>query len=68
MAQLRAVLPWLQARLPQLKVISVNLQPVPMAVLEGEREIMLTPARALEERLNGVPLYIRPQSFFQTNP
>lgn len=68
LAQLRAALPWLQARLPQLKVISVNLQPVPMAVLEGEREILLTPARALEERLNGVPLYIRPQSFFQTNP
>lgn len=68
LVQLRAALPWLQARLPQLKVISVNLQPVPMAVLEGEQEILLTPARALEERLNGVPLYIRPQSFFQTNP
>lgn len=68
LAQLRAALPWLQARLPQLRVISVNLQPVPMAVLEGEREIVLTPDRALEERLNQVPLYIRPKSFFQTNP
>lgn len=68
LAQLRAALPWLQARLPQLRVISVNLQPVPMAVLEGEREIVLTPDRALEERLNQVLLYIRPKSFFQTNP
>lgn len=68
LAQLRAALPWLQARLPQLRVISVNLQPVPMAVLEGEREIVLTPDCALEERLNEVPLYIRPKSFFQTNP
>lgn len=36
--------------------------------MEGEQEIPLSEQRALEERFNGVPLYIRPQSFFQTNP
>ncbi|MRS13775.1 23S rRNA (uracil(747)-C(5))-methyltransferase RlmC [Enterobacteriaceae bacterium RIT691] len=66
--QLRAALPWLQAQLPQLKVISVNIQPVHMAIMEGEQEIFLTAAQALPERFNGVPLWIRPQSFFQTNP
>ncbi len=66
--QLRAALPWLQQQLPQLKVISANIQPVHMAIMEGEQEIPLTEQRALEEQLNGVPLYIRPQSFFQTNP
>ena len=66
--QLRAALPWLQQQLPQLKVISVNIQPVHMAIMEGEQEIALTEQRALEEQFNGVPLYIRPQSFFQTNP
>ncbi|WPU21598.1 23S rRNA (uracil(747)-C(5))-methyltransferase RlmC [Cedecea neteri] len=66
--QLQAALPWLQQQLPQLKVISANIQPVHMAIMEGEQEIPLTEQRALEEVFNGVPLYIRPKSFFQTNP
>lgn len=66
--QLQAALPWLQQQLPQLKVISANIQPVHMAILEGEEEIALTAQQALPERFNQVPLYIRPQSFFQTNP
>ena len=66
--QLRAALPWLQQQLPQLAVISANIQPVHMAILEGEEEIALTPAQSLAENFNGVPLWIRPQSFFQTNP
>ncbi|WP_130834555.1 23S rRNA (uracil(747)-C(5))-methyltransferase RlmC [[Erwinia] mediterraneensis] len=68
LAQLRAALPWLQQQLPQLKVISANIQPVHMAILEGDEEIFLTPEQALAEQLNNVPLWIRPQSFFQTNP
>ncbi len=68
LAQLRAALPWLRQQLPLLKVISANIQPVHMAILEGEHEIPLTEQQALEERFNQVPLYIRPQSFFQTNP
>ncbi len=66
--QLRAALHWLQQQLPQLKVISANIQPVHMAILEGDEEIALTPDQALAECFNQVPLYIRPQSFFQTNP
>ncbi|HEJ7890015.1 TPA: 23S rRNA (uracil(747)-C(5))-methyltransferase RlmC [Serratia liquefaciens] len=68
LAQLRAALPWLQQQLPQLWVISANIQPVHMAIMEGELEIPLTEQQALEEQFNQVPLYIRPQSFFQTNP
>ncbi|MBU9847391.1 23S rRNA (uracil(747)-C(5))-methyltransferase RlmC [Rahnella ecdela] len=68
LAQLRAALPWLQQQLPQLKVISVNIQPVHMAILEGDTEIPLTDVQRLEEDFNHVPLFIRPQSFFQTNP
>ncbi|MGZ8547945.1 MAG: 23S rRNA (uracil(747)-C(5))-methyltransferase RlmC [Sulfuricurvum sp.] len=52
---------------PALKVITANIQPVHMAILEGEEEIFLTEETRLEERLNGVPLFIRPKSFFQTN-
>ena len=68
MAQLQAALPFLQAQLPQLSVISANIQPVAMAILEGEQEIIFTPDEVLEETFNGIPLYIRPHSFFQTNP
>ncbi|CNH65586.1 23S rRNA methyluridine methyltransferase [Yersinia aldovae] len=68
LAQLQAALPWLQQQLPQLAVISANIQPVHMAILEGEQEIPLTEQQALPEIFNQVPLFIRPQSFFQTNP
>ncbi|MEN0614314.1 23S rRNA (uracil(747)-C(5))-methyltransferase RlmC [Klebsiella indica] len=68
LAQLRAALPELRAQLPQLKVITANIQPVHMAIMEGEQEIFLTDQQALAENFNGVPLWIRPQSFFQTNP
>lgn len=66
--QLRAALPWLQEQLPQLRVIAANIQPVHMAIMEGDEEIFLTDAQALAERFNNVPLWIRPKSFFQTNP
>ncbi|PWC17337.1 23S rRNA (uracil(747)-C(5))-methyltransferase RlmC [Brenneria corticis] len=68
LAQLRAALPWLQRQLPQLEVISANIQPVHQAIMEGKTEIILSDAATLAERFNQVPLYIRPQSFFQTNP
>ncbi len=63
LAQLRAALPWLQAQLPQLKVITANIQPVHMAIMEGEEEILLSEQAALAENFNDVPLWIRPQSF-----
>ncbi|MFP9229291.1 23S rRNA (uracil(747)-C(5))-methyltransferase RlmC [Pectobacterium cacticida] len=66
--QLRAELPWLQQQLPQLEVISANIQPVHQAIMEGKTEIILSDITALAEQFNQVPLYIRPQSFFQTNP
>ncbi|WP_158783143.1 23S rRNA (uracil(747)-C(5))-methyltransferase RlmC [Pantoea sp. BAV 3049] len=68
LAQLEHALPALQQQLPQLSVISANIQPVHMAILEGEEEIPLTENQALADQLNDVPLWIRPQSFFQTNP
>ncbi|GGW59180.1 23S rRNA (uracil(747)-C(5))-methyltransferase RlmC [Alishewanella tabrizica] len=61
-------LPTLRAQLPALDVVSINLQPQHAAVLEGTEEWILTPETRLRERLNHVPLYLTPQSFFQTNP
>jgi 23S rRNA (uracil747-C5)-methyltransferase len=67
LARIRKFLPELQAQLPQLAVVSVNLQPEHKAVLEGEQEIVLTERDRLTMQLNGLPLHLRPRSFFQTN-
>jgi 23S rRNA (uracil747-C5)-methyltransferase len=67
-AQIRQQLPALLAASPGIRVVSVNIQPVHMAILEGEKEIFLSDEKHLAERLNDVPLSIRPKSFFQTNP
>lgn len=66
--RIQANLPLLLADYPNITVISANIQPIHMAILEGEQEIFLSEATRLPEQLNDVPLYIRPKSFFQTNP
>lgn len=66
-ARIRKHLPSLLAALPQLVVVSVNLQPEHKAVVEGEREVLLTEQESLRMRVNGLDLHLRPQSFFQTN-
>lgn len=58
----------LMAKLPQLCVVTANIQPQHAAILEGEKEIFLTEQQVLEEQFNHIPLFIRPQGFFQTNP
>lgn len=68
LGRMRLHLPALMAALPQLKVVSANLQPEHKAVLEGPQEILLTPdAPQLTIHVNQLPLHLRPQSFFQTN-
>lgn len=66
LARLRKHLPWLLNVLP-VRVASLNVQPLPAAVLEGEREEVLTDDAELPMRLGAVELSLRPQSFFQTN-
>lgn len=61
-------LPELLEKLPPNSVVSLNIQPQHAALLEGETEIFLTEQKVLEEHFNGIPLFIRPQGFFQTNP
>ena len=67
LARVRKHLPSLQADLPHLVVASVNVQPAHAAVLEGDREILLTGRETLTMRVNGLDLHLRPRSFFQTN-
>ena len=65
--RIRKHLPALLADLPQARVVTVNVLPEHKAVLEGEREIVLTEQTTLPMRLNEVTMHLRPQSFFQTN-
>jgi 23S rRNA (uracil747-C5)-methyltransferase len=67
LGRIRKHLPDLLAALPMLRVVSANLQPEHKAVLEGEQEIVLSADERLTMQLNGLPLHLRPKSFFQTN-
>lgn len=66
-ARIRRGLPELLAALPNARVVTANIQPEHKAVVEGDRELVLTPEATLVMRVGGIPLRLRPQSFFQTN-
>ncbi|WP_367650264.1 methyltransferase domain-containing protein [Nocardioides sp. zg-1230] len=67
-ARVRSRLPVLLEAVPALRVVTINVQHEHKAVLEGEREIVLTEASTLPMRLTtGVALRLGPRSFFQTN-
>jgi 23S rRNA (uracil747-C5)-methyltransferase len=65
--RVRKHLPWLLEELPALRVLTLNLQPAHAAVLEGERELVLTEQSTLPMEVNGLTLHLGPRSFFQTN-
>lgn len=66
--RIRKALPALLTALPALRVVSVNLQPEPKAILEGPTEILLSEADQLPLSVNGIRLQLTPQAFFQTHP
>jgi len=66
-ARIRKHLPSLLAALPGLRVVTLNIQPEHKAVIEGEREIVLTEDGTLPIEVNGLTLHLGPRSFFQTN-
>lgn len=65
--RLRRGLPALREAVPELRVVSVNIQPEHKAVLEGEEEIVLGEHDSLPMRLGEITFHLRPRSFFQTN-
>jgi 23S rRNA (uracil747-C5)-methyltransferase len=58
---------FLLERLPELRCLSVNLQPVHKAILEGDEEIFLTDATAIPHRVGADALEVDPRAFVQTN-
>lgn len=67
LSRIRGYLPVLMMQLPDLAVLSINIQPVHQAIIEGDHEIILTERKTLTMQLNGIPFHLRPKSFFQTN-
>lgn len=65
--RLRAALPALTARLPQIVAVSANIHPEHKAVVEGDVEIALTPTQTLRAPVGDVTLHLQHRSFFQTN-
>jgi 23S rRNA (uracil747-C5)-methyltransferase len=57
----------LQSAFPNLKVISINIQPKPAAILEGTEEIILSQELRISEILGGFHLGVSPQSFSQVS-
>ncbi len=60
-------LPTLQNQFPQLVCVSVNIQPIPHAILEGPREILLTPKTYIDHQVGPVRFRLAPQAFVQTH-
>lgn len=60
-------IPVIQNAIPQLAVISINIQPEHAAIIEGSREFILTEQQQLPITLNNIPLFMQKGSFFQTN-
>lgn len=55
------------SELSQFTVVSVNLQPIPHAILEGPEEIILSEKSFITHLSADVQLMYSPQSFMQTN-
>ena len=58
----------LQNEIPELKVVSVNIQPIPHQIPEGEKEIILTKEEYIMQDYNGLEFFIRPKAFIQVTP
>ncbi|RYZ71235.1 MAG: methyltransferase domain-containing protein [Proteobacteria bacterium] len=66
-SRIRKLLRELQAEFPGLVCVSANIQPIPHALLEGDKEIFLTERKSIRHRLGDIELNLAPQAFVQTN-
>ncbi len=57
----------LQNQFPYLVCISINIQPIPHAILEGEEEIFLTERKFVLNKIGQFEFEIDPKAFVQTN-
>ncbi|MCL4157467.1 UNVERIFIED_CONTAM: hypothetical protein GTU68_063214 [Idotea baltica] len=65
---LEKLTPLLLEQIPQLKVVSANIQPTPHQILEGDEEILLSENSFIWQKYNGLSLAFAPGSFMQVTP
>lgn len=65
--RIRKHLPELLSLHPELGAVTVNIQPIHQAVLEGEEEILLGPNEFITQSFGDLKMRFRPQGFVQTN-
>ncbi len=65
--RIRKNLPSLLSSHPEITSVSVNIQPVHQAILEGDEEITLGPQNYIRQSFGHLKLKLRPQAFVQTN-
>ena len=63
--RLRKVGDELQSMLPEVKVVSANIQPKHAAILEGEEEIVLSKNDTIIHHYDNIKLHLGVKSFFQ---
>lgn len=65
--RIRKNLSYIQDHAKHIRCISVNIQPMPHAILEGKEEIFLTENDSINHFLGGHQLLLGPRAFVQTN-
>lgn len=58
---------FLLEKFQNLKCLSVNIQPVAHAILEGEEEVFITNRTSINHKLGNVTFSLGPRAFVQTN-
>ncbi len=58
----------LQKMFSQVTVMSLNIQPIPAAILEGPEEYLITDNEWIVERYSGINIAFAPQAFMQVTP
>jgi 23S rRNA (uracil747-C5)-methyltransferase len=57
----------LLSEINHLRCISVNIQPIPHALLEGEEEIFITEDHFINNKIGTINFFLDPKAFVQTN-
>jgi 23S rRNA (uracil747-C5)-methyltransferase len=65
--RIKKFIPLLQKRIPELKVVTVNVQSLAHALLEGDLEVFITDKKFIEHRLRNISMRLHPKGFVQTN-
>ena len=66
--KIKKAIPAMQQQVKELSVISVNIQPIPHQIAEGEKEIILTEQEYIWQIYNKKKFPITPKAFIQVSP